>query len=172
MPPQARDPVERFREKVGPPTEEGCWPWAGFLHPSGYGMFYRGRVEGRARGCRAHRFAYETFVGPIPEGLTIDHLCRNRWCVNPEHLEPVTNGENVLRGVGPPAENARKTHCDNGHLYDEKNTKYELYRGKTIRRCRKCRAAISRRRYWEAKARAALSAKARDEAISLVEGTL
>ena len=74
------------------------------------------------RGRRLHRAIYEKFVGPIPDGLTIDHLCRNRLCVNPAHLEPVTLAANVLRGESLPAKNARKTHCPKGHPYDETNT--------------------------------------------------
>lgn len=65
----------------------------------------------------AHRWAYEQAKGPVPEGLVLDHLCRNRWCCNPDHLEPVTNEENILRGESPPAQNARKATCPEGHDY-------------------------------------------------------
>ena len=84
----------------------------------------------------AHRFAYETFVGPIPEGLTIDHLCRIRHCVNPEHLEAVTDRVNILRGEGISAQHARATHCPQGHPYDLINT-YVAPDGD--RDCRDCR---------------------------------
>ncbi len=108
----------------------GCWEWqAG--KTEGYGRFHFSHREA----VYAHRFAYERLVGPIPEGLTIDHLCRNRACVIPGHMEPVTNSVNVLRGVGPPARNARKTHCPRGHPYDSINTRYG---GNGDRYCRAC----------------------------------
>lgn len=88
----------------------GCWYWTGHVNQKGYGLFW---VDGRY--VRAHRFAYEYLIGDIPSGLTLDHLCRNRRCVNPAHLEPVSRGENVLRGIGISAENKRKTTCKHGH---------------------------------------------------------
>jgi hypothetical protein len=91
----------------------------------------------------AHRWAYEAFVGPIPEGLEIDHLCRNRACVNPAHLDPVTHQENMSRGKA-----ARMTHCHKGHPFDEANTRMEAYGS---RRCKECNNAASRR-YRERKA--------------------
>lgn len=94
-------------------ASSGCWEWTGSMHAAGYGLF-RDRL--------AHRISYEVHVGSIPEGLTIDHLCRNRRCVNPLHLEAVTIAVNVLRGESPPARNARKTHCPKGHPYDDENT--------------------------------------------------
>jgi hypothetical protein len=88
-----------------------CWLWTGSTDGGGrYGAI---GVEGRLR--RAHRVAYELFVGPIPDGMDIDHTCRVTLCCNPEHLEPVTHRENVLRGEAPTARNARKTHCVRGH---------------------------------------------------------
>jgi hypothetical protein len=82
----------------------------------------------------AHRWSYEHFVGPIPEGLHIDHLCRVRRCVNPDHLEPVTPKENYLRGEGPTARNSTKTHCKYGHKFDKSNT--SVYGGR--RHCNEC----------------------------------
>jgi len=108
----------------------GCWPWRG-ASSSGDGKM---SIAGRTR--RGHRVAYEIVKGPIPDGLTIDHLCRNRRCINPEHLEAVTNRENVLRGEGLSAQNARKTHCPQSHQYTYANTAIDR-RGK--RYCRTCR---------------------------------
>src|SRR5882672_6137680 len=87
-----------------------CWLWTGSRTRKGYG-----RVQWDGRTVQAHRLVYELLVGPIPVGLYLDHLCRNPRCVRPDHCEPVSNGENVLRGFGPPAVNARKTHCLRGH---------------------------------------------------------
>ncbi|HEY8766071.1 MAG TPA: HNH endonuclease signature motif containing protein [Dehalococcoidia bacterium] len=74
----------------------GCWPWTGVIHPLGYGHV---NIPGTRNPQMAHRASYEFFVGPIPDGLELDHLCRNRGCVNPSHLEPVTHLENVRRGA-------------------------------------------------------------------------
>jgi len=96
-----RDPVERFLDHILVPASGECWKWSGARMPCGYGRFQVDTVKagGRKRpsGVLAHRYAYELFVGPIPAGLTIDHLCRNTSCVNPEHLEPVTLSENTRR---------------------------------------------------------------------------
>ncbi len=102
---------KRFEQKIKM-VESGCWQWQGSLVAQGYGRFAKEY---------AHRYAYKALVGPIPEGLTIDHLCRSRGCVNPAHLEVVTRGENVLRGEGPAAKAARKTHCPKGHEYAGEN---------------------------------------------------
>ena len=104
-----RDPLHRFLDMTDRDREDGCWHWTGHLQPNGYGSF---RVSGRT--FRAHRWAYEHYVGPIPEGLQIDHLCRNRACVNPSHLEPVTARENTRRAMRP--------QCVNGHPFTADNT--------------------------------------------------
>jgi hypothetical protein len=123
---------ERFLRKVDK-QEDGCWEWAASRNQDGYGLF---NMEGTSK---AHRASYLLFVGPIPEGLTIDHLCRNRGCVNPEHLEPVTLRENVLRGLTLAAANAAKSHCYRGHpLYGENLRIDQL--GKRV--CRECRRLI------------------------------
>ena len=120
---------ERFWQKIRV-TEDGCWTWTGTVSGGGYGRFVR---SGRARAV--HREFYELLVGPIPEGLVIDHLCRNRLCQNPEHLEPVTNVENIMRGEGACARNARKTHCPQGHELSGEN----LYLPPSgSRHCRAC----------------------------------
>jgi hypothetical protein len=88
-----------------------CWPWTAYRDPQGYG-----RIARNGKSDRAHRVSYELAVGPIPEGLHVDHLCGNRWCVNPRHLEPVTQWENMVRGGGATSVvNAAKTHCKDGH---------------------------------------------------------
>jgi len=94
---------------------DGCWRLS--ITPSKDGYVYMSR-GGRSEGKELmHRWAYTYFVGPIPEGATLDHLCRHRWCVNPWHLEPVSRGENVLRGEGLSARHARQTHCLRGHPF-------------------------------------------------------
>jgi hypothetical protein len=119
--------------------DNGCWNWNLYVSPStGYGFLTTG-----GRRHLAHRVSYESLVGPIPDGLQIDHLCRNRRCVNPEHLEPVTGSENCNRAPVHVAHNRAKTHCPNGHPYDEANT------GRTgryqHRYCRACARAANRR---------------------------
>jgi len=122
--------------------------WVGTPNHGGYGIFVTNRPE--KKNVRAHRYAYQMFVGAIPPGLVLDHLCRNRMCVNASHLEPVTIGANVMRGETLAAANAVKTHCDSGHPFDQANTHYVR---EGWRRCRKCNAASVRRSY--AKKRAA-----------------
>ena len=136
------DTETRFWSKVE--KTDGCWNWKGFLR-TGYGCM---SIKGKQ--IPAHRYAYELLVGKIPEGKHIDHLCRNRACVNPVHLEPVTLRENVLRGEGLTAKNADKTHCPNGHEYDRK---YWNNRDKSYQRaCSTCsRAKDSKQRYQEKK---------------------
>lgn len=91
-----------------------CWTWGGRITARGYSV-----VSFQDKEQKVHRFTYEALVGPIPKGLVLDHLCRNRACVNPAHMEPVTDRENILRGVSFAAINARKTHCKRGHLLQE-----------------------------------------------------
>jgi hypothetical protein len=119
--------------EVDPAT--GCWLWVRALTTAGYGAWFR---DG---GRLAHRIVYQRLVGPIPRGLTIDHLCRTRRCVNPDHLEPVSMRVNLLRGESPAALNARKARCIHGHLFDRANTYWYCdYRGRWMRQCRRCRA--------------------------------
>lgn len=113
----------------------GCWLWTKKLNNMGYGhMGVRGKLH------YPHRIAYAEFVGPIPDGLQLDHLCKVTRCCNPAHLEPVTGRENLRRGDGFAGLNARKTHCLRGHPFDERNTAFEG----TARKCRACAAAYQR----------------------------
>lgn len=115
-----------------------CWNWRGYTIWNGYGRCY---FNGRHQ--LVHRVAYELLVAEIPEGLTIDHLCRNRLCVNPSHLEPVTMRENTLRGEGACARNARKTHCKHGHPLTPENV-YEIPGRRVCKTCARERSAAQR----------------------------
>jgi HNH endonuclease len=151
-------PEERFREKVnknGPipayrPELGPCWIWQGAPKQEGYGTFY---YEGRQQ--YAHRISYQWSVGPIPDGLQIDHLCRVHICVNPAHLEPVTNRENSLRGSGPrlTAERGRAVKkCKNGHEFTEENTYWsQRANGKWRRHCKQCWKDRTNRNYQRAR---------------------
>lgn len=107
-----------------------CWIWQGCLDNHGYGQ------TSRKGYYLIHRWTYEHYVGPIPDSLQLDHLCRVPACCNPDHLEPVTSRENTLRGTAPSAANARKTHCHNGHEFTPENTYIETY---GARRCLACK---------------------------------
>ncbi len=127
--------ADRFWPKVD--LTEGCWLWTG-AKSRGYGQLYDG-----ARMRQAHTLSYEMHVGPVPDGLQLDHLCRVRHCVNPAHLEPVTCRENLLRGDTPSARNLAKTHCPQGHPYDEPNTQRKP---DGRRACRACSREYQRQR--------------------------
>jgi hypothetical protein len=148
-----RIPLEqRFWAKVE--KTDDCWLWRGSCR-NGYGSIW---VDGRLRS--AHRVSYQERHGPIPEGLELDHTCRNKSCVNPDHLEPVTHQENMLRG---PRERygvqQNKTHCRNGHELTPENT--YLWLGRR-RNCRTCRSAASAKRN---ETRAALSPSQQDKRL-------
>lgn len=132
---KTRPVLERLLSKVYI-DDNDCWIWQGTKNPAGYGKFSIGK--GR---LPPYRVLWILLRGPIPEGLVLDHLCRNPACCNPDHLEPVTHRENVLRGNSPAAKNARKRYCKWGHKFDESNT--YVWRGH--RSCRAC----ARRRWHE-----------------------
>ena len=120
---------ERFWAKVDKVDGDGCWVWTGALR-EGYGeAWFNGKL------VQAHRVAFELLIGPIPADREIDHLCRNRLCVNPAHLEVVTHQQNTLRGEGPTAQHARAIYCPKGHPYDLLNT---YFRSTGRRGCRAC----------------------------------
>lgn len=126
------EPQPRFMAKVEQTSE--CWNWRAYTGSNGYGrVWFDGRLQ------LAHRVAYQLFVGPIPAGMFVDHLCRNRSCVNPDHMEIVTARVNILRGDGLAAHEARRTTCVRGHPYSGDNL--YVHRGK-----RYCRACVGIRR--------------------------
>lgn len=131
--------ADRFWARVERRGDDECWPWQACIL-RGYGRFYAGAEAGKPNGLvQAHRFAYELVIGPIPEGLVIDHLCSNTRCMNPRHLEAVTGLENVRR------QHARKTHCKRGHEFTPENT-YEPPSRPGQRLCRACRRVFQERR--------------------------
>jgi len=125
--------------------ERGCWVWPGAKSGGGYGVaWYAGAQQS------VHRVVYALYCGPVPEGLDLDHLCRNRACANPAHLEAVTRAVNLQRGTGPEVTRVRHaavTACPQGHPYDEGNTIMKKHSGK--RACRACENARRRRKYSE-----------------------
>lgn len=129
--------MQHFWAKVDKTPD--CWLWLGSVSPTtGYGTW---ALHGRK--TSAHRGAYELLVGPVPEGLELDHLCRTRACVRPDHLEPVTHTENMARAVFEP-----KTHCPHEHPLEGHNLIVVVRQGGTVRLCRECKNAYDRRRYW------------------------
>ncbi|MFE4857393.1 HNH endonuclease signature motif containing protein [Streptomyces sp. NPDC056670] len=136
-----RSAAERLWARLTPGAPDECWVWPGYKNPAGYGKI--GVVLGvddtgkyRVTSTYTHRVAYESRVGQIRDGYVLDHLCRNTSCCNPAHLQPVTQGTNLLRApTSLPVINAAKTHCPQGHAYDHENT----YIGTAgTRFCRRC----------------------------------
>lgn len=128
-------------------VESGCWEWKDCTNEHGYGLF-RLAIKGEDHNVKAHRMAYIGAKGPIPDELSLDHLCRNRKCCNPDHLEPVTHQENCLRGVSPHAMNAQKTHCANGHEFTPENTYFLKSKPGRLngRACRICTLEAARQK--------------------------
>lgn len=119
---------ERFWAKVKV-SDRGCWEWTAQIGDKGYARF---QLDGRP--YRAHRLAYETLTAPVPGELVLDHLCRVRHCVNPAHLEPVTNRENLRRGEH---RESRKTHCAQGHPFEGENLRISKNGQRMCRTCRR-----------------------------------
>jgi HNH endonuclease len=131
------DPLARMfrRRQVDPAT--GCWNYTGSTFKFGYG-----KVKSQGKNHTAHTIAYKRLRGPVPEGMELDHVCRNPRCFNPDHLEPVTHRENMMRGNTVTGANAAKTHCHRGHELSGKNL---FIRRDGRRRCRTCESETQRR---------------------------
>lgn len=143
---------DRFMDKVEK-LENGCWQWTAGKDYLGYGRFQIASYKNVV----AHRVSYERFVGPIPEGLELDHLCRNRGCVNPEHLEPVDHRTNVLRGTSLVAVGALRSTCARGHELTPENTYASTPRRRQCKACARERAMRTHER---------IRSKKRGEAVS------
>ncbi len=137
---------DSFWDRVEQPGSDACWPWRSYLNHSGYGTFAVKQEDGRYRKHLAHRLAYEALVGPITEGLVIDHLCRNRSCCNPKHMEPVTIGENVMRGDTLTARYSKRTHCSKGHELTSENLRRRSGQKGRGRECLTCHNERNRMR--------------------------
>lgn len=138
-------PEERFWPKVDRRSDDECWEWQGWRLPRGYGHFGKGGREGGT--MLTHRFAYELANGPIPAGMTIDHICNNPPCVNVRHLQAVSQKVNNNRSDTVRFKvNAAKTHCPKGHEYTPENTYQRLRKdGGYSRQCRACTNEAVRR---------------------------
>ena len=141
-------PIERFLAKIRI-ASTGCWEWRGARDKSGYGRFRIGSTKDATRRViRPHRFAYNAYRGEVPAGMELDHLCRNRGCANPGHLEAVTHLENSRRGKTGEANRGRqlaKSHCSRGHLLSGDNL-YTTPKG--FRVCKICQRLRGRALYW------------------------
>lgn len=129
---QLSDLPEKIQARIEPEPMSGCWLWTGGRESKGYGRYGK-------NGRKAHRLVYELLVGPVPEGLQLDHLCRNRICVSPWHLEPVTGKVNVARGEGFDVGKVHRerTHCPHGHPYEGENLKMRKNGQRAGRECSK-----------------------------------
>ena len=146
MAPTRRSLHERFRDRFIQGTPGECWLWLGRASNMGYGYISEGGSNGSSgRNLLAHRVAYEFFIGPIPGGLVLDHLCSTPLCVNPAHLDPVTQQENTRRTVERGLHrNTRKTHCKRGHEFTPENTRVRPGGTRECRACAHDRAVANR----------------------------
>ena len=139
MPMKSRPAIERFEEKIVRDGVTTCWHWGGGANPH-YGSFAKVTTRGAEKRVLAHRYSYQHHVGPIPDGLCLDHICRNKLCVNPAHLRPVTHSENMY-AIPVEIRSRPQTLCANGHLLDGDNIIWSKgsKTGKLERACRTCR---------------------------------
>ncbi len=148
--------LEKLEKWSIPEPYSGCRIWTGFASPDGYGKLTSNGIGEQL----AHRAAYVALKGPIPEGMSIDHLCRTTLCINPDHMEPVPIEENIRRGMAGQRSAERretKTHCIHGHEYTPRNTAWyeptqKWYRGGRYRTCLKCRQRYNAEAYQKRKA--------------------
>ena len=136
-------PLETILSRFTRKGDDECWPWSGRRGSRGYGRFTTTSRTRKSQVFAAHRLVYAALKGPIPDGMQLDHLCRNRMCVNPSHLEPVTARENTRRGISVPGVNSRKTHCIRGHSFSEANTRLRANGSRQCRTCDRLHAAAN-----------------------------
>lgn len=134
----------KLQDKYHVSVRTGCWLWHSTMHLAGYGVICDWAPDGRRLRLLAHRVLYQLHRGEIPKELTVDHLCRRRNCVNPWHMELVTNRENILRGKCFAARYAKRTRCKHGHKFTPENTRHSwkrgIYQGRACRACGRSRA--------------------------------
>lgn len=140
---------QRFEEKFIPEPMSGCWLWEAGITNTGYGAFWQGERTNKT--ALASRASYEIYKGIPPDGYEADHLCRNRMCVNPDHLEAVPKGVNVLRGMGACAKFARMDHCAKGHSYAETGFYKRSDGGRRCKVCDKNKTKVKRDKKKEMK---------------------